>query len=420
MNENSQNGCHVIQRLRETPGVVVPLVMLATVVALLLTVGMPNTAAAQQTASRLCADGVAVADPANNPGLLSDCDTLLTARDTLAGSGSLDWSAGTPIGQWDGVTVSGSPLRVTKLVLVSWRLSGEIPAELGDLTNLLELDLSFNELSGAIPGELGSLTPLWFLSSGLQSLDLSSNQLSGEIPPEFGLLTSLQTLDLSSNELSGEIPTELGSLTLLEALYLSGNQLSGEIPGELGSLTLLEALYLSGNQLSGCIPEGLRDVADNDLDALGLPFCVSRSVSEGAEAGSNVGDPVVATGDDGGGTWTYTLGGADAGLFDIDSGTGQITVGAGTMLDYEDPNNADHEYEVTVTATDPSDASDTIRVTIMVTDVRVSDDPVVNGYDANTNEMIDKGEILQAVRDYFNGEIDKAAILELIGLYFDQ
>ena len=112
--------------------------------------------------------------------------------------------------------------------------------------------------------------------------------------------------------------------------------------------------------------------------------------------------------------------GADAGLFDIDSATGQITVGAGTMLDYEDPNNADHEYEVIVTATDPSDASDTIRVTIMVTDVRVSDDPVVNGYDANTNEMIDGSEILQAVADYFNDEIEKGAILELIRLYFDQ
>ena len=208
---------------------------------------------------------------------MSDCDTLLAARDTLAGSRSLNWSADTPIGQWDGVTVTGSPLRVTKLVLR--RFAGEIPAELGSLTNLQTLYLYSNELSGAIPKELGSLT-------------------------------YLGSLDLSDNQLSGEIPAELGSLTLLEALYLSGNQLSGEIPAELGSLTLLEALYLSGNQLSGCIREGLRDVAYNDLDALGLPFCVSRSVKEGAVAGSNVGDPVVVTDDDEGGTWTYTLGGA--------------------------------------------------------------------------------------------------------------
>ena len=139
MQENRQNACHVIQRLREAPGIVVPLVMLATVVALLLTVGMPNTVAAQQTASQLCADRGAVSEPANNPGLVSDCDTLLAVRDTLAGSGSLNWSADTPISQWYGVTVTGSPLRVTKLTLIGRELTGEIPGELGNLTNLQSL-----------------------------------------------------------------------------------------------------------------------------------------------------------------------------------------------------------------------------------------------------------------------------------------
>ena len=44
----------------------------------------------------------------------------------------------------------------------------------------------------------------------------------------------------------------------------------------------------------------------------------------------------------------------------------------------------------------------------------------MNGYDANTNEMIDSSEILQSVADYFNDEIGKETILELIRLYFDQ
>ena len=192
MNENSQNACQVIQRLREIPGVVVPLVMLATVVALLLTIGVPNTAAAQQTASQLCADGVAVSDPANNPGLVSDCDTLLAARDTLAGSASLNWSADTPIGQWDGVTVSGSPLRVTELTLIGRELTGAIPAELGSLTQLHSLDLGWNDLSDEIPAELGNLI-------NLQTLDLYGNQLSGAIPAELGNLTNLQSLGLGPN-----------------------------------------------------------------------------------------------------------------------------------------------------------------------------------------------------------------------------
>ena len=44
---------------------------------------------------------------------------------------------------------------------------------------------------------------------------------------------------------------------------------------------------------------------------------------------------------------TYTLGGADEASFDIDRATGQIMVGAGTMLDFE----AEPAYTVMVTAT---------------------------------------------------------------------
>ena len=49
--------------------------------------------------------------------------------------------------------------------------------------------------------------------------------------------------------------------------------MTGEIPAELGSLSNLETLYLSHNRLTGCIPEGLRDVANNDFQILGLDFC---------------------------------------------------------------------------------------------------------------------------------------------------
>ena len=540
-----------------------------------------------------CATGGAVEDAANNPGLVSDCEALLAARDTLAGSATLNWSASTSIGQWVGVTVASSPLRVTELRL-GWAqvidvilplpegvssnylsgeipselgsladlevldlrgndltgeipselgslaglevlyldrndLTGEIPPELGSLTNLWELDLGNNRLSGVIPPELGHLANLedlflgsnrlsgqipselgslayllwlgldrnqltgeippelgsladlrwldldrnqltgeippelgslsslqrpnlshnqltgeippelgsladlrWLdldrnqLSGGIPSelgsladlwwLDLSDNQLSGEIPSELGSLADLALLDLSRNDLSGEIPSELGSLANLRRLYLSLNELSGEIPSELGSLANLRRLYLQGNRLSGCIPEGLRDVASNDLEDLDLPFCASRSIREDAAEGSNVGNPVVATDDDEGDTLTYTLGGADADSFDIDSSTGQITVGDGTQLDYETKDR----YDVTVTATDPSSgASGTmITVTIMVTDVRVSEDAAVNAYDANTNETIEKSEVIDAILDYLNYEIEKGIVLDLIGLYF--
>ena len=197
-----------------------------------------------------CAAGGAVPDAAKNPELEADCDTLLTARDTLAGTASLNWVADTPITQWDGVTVGGTPKRVRGLSLEDGGLTGEIPTELGSLANLQELYLSNNQLTGEIPAELGNLT-------NLQSLYLSENQLTGEIPAELGNLANLLGLDLGGNQLTGGIPTELGSLANLQELYLYNNQLTGEIPAVLGNLTNLERLALGQNQLTGEIPAEL-------------------------------------------------------------------------------------------------------------------------------------------------------------------
>ena len=85
---------------------------------------------------------------------------------------------------------------------------------------------------------------------------------------------------------------------------------------------------------------------------------------ENTAAGENVGAPVTAMDADND-TLTYSLGGTDMASFDIDPSTGQIMVGAGTMLDYE----TKASYMVTVTATDPDSASDMITVTITVTNV---------------------------------------------------
>ena len=156
------------------------------------------------------------------------------------------WLTSMPLEEWQGVNLDESG-RVAQLSLDGNQLSGPIPAELDQLTNLELLYLNGNQLSGPIPGELGQLT-------NLETLWLDGNQLSGPIPGELGQLTNLRRLLLGDNQLSGPIPAELGQLTNLELLYLNGNQLSGPIPGALGQLTNLELLYLDGNQLSGRSP----------------------------------------------------------------------------------------------------------------------------------------------------------------------
>ena len=83
------------------------------------------------------------------------------------------------------------------------------------------------------------------------TLDLHDNQLRGEIPSELGTLSNLRVLSLYDNRLRGEIPSELGTLSNLRVLSLYDNRLSGEIPYELGVLSNLESLYLNGNQLEG-------------------------------------------------------------------------------------------------------------------------------------------------------------------------
>ena len=91
----------------------------------------------------------------------------------------------------------------------------------------------------------------------------------------------------------------------------------------------------------------------------------TRSIDENSASGANVGAAVRAIDADRD-TLTYSLTGTDAASFTINS-SGQIMVGTGTMLDFEDKAS----YTVTVTATDGS-ASDTITVTVTVGN---ADDP---------------------------------------------
>ncbi|CAH2038669.1 unnamed protein product [Thlaspi arvense] len=106
------------------------------------------------------------------------------------------------------------------LDLSSNQLSGEIPAEIGDLENIRSLNLSRNLLTGSIPDSISKL-------KGLESLDLSNNKLGGSIPPELADLNSLGYLNISYNNLSGEIPFTGHLVTFDETSYRGNAHLCG-------------------------------------------------------------------------------------------------------------------------------------------------------------------------------------------------
>jgi len=127
---------------------------------------------------------------------------------------------------WYQVTCVGG--HVAFLSPAANNLSGTIPSELGNLSDLQYLSLAENQLSGGIPQELGNL-------SGLTYLRLDSNHLTGSIPPSLGNLSDLASLALHHNQLSGNIPPQLGTLANLLELHLEYNQLTGSIPPEFAS-----------------------------------------------------------------------------------------------------------------------------------------------------------------------------------------
>ena len=92
------------------------------------------------------------------------------------------------------------------------------------------------------------------------------NQLTGEIPAELGNLSSLERLYLNDNQLTGEIPPELGDFARLSFLSLHGNDLTGCVPTHPPGLEVIERLKLDLPDCPGVVRRrGLGDGLDLSL-----------------------------------------------------------------------------------------------------------------------------------------------------------
>lgn len=145
-----------------------------------------------------------------------------------------------------------------------------VPAEIGNLTEITELDLFRNNISN-LPEEIGQLT-------SLTRLHLGHNNLT-DLPSSFGNLTNLQYLFLSRNPFT-TIPAKVFELTSLELLNFRYNSLA-EVPSEIENLTNLRSLNLRDNSLQTLPAEmgnliALKTLQINDNQMTTLPVVVTN------------------------------------------------------------------------------------------------------------------------------------------------
>ena len=232
----------------------------------------------------------------DNNGLTNDCEALLDAMADLGGD--LDWVAGTPVADWQGVTMSDDG-RVSGIWLRDEGLDGSVSAALGRLDMLTVLNLHSNSLSGEIPdlsdasmleelylagnadyvtndddkrvkvdgtGLTGEI-PMWLNGmTNMTQLWLWGNSLSGSVPDLSGM-TSLDRLKLADNDLTGGVPAGDMLPPIVTWLIIDRNDFGGEIP-DLSALASLELLWLHSNELTGSVPSG--DMLPASLDDLNL------------------------------------------------------------------------------------------------------------------------------------------------------
>ncbi|TWW75971.1 p53-induced death domain-containing protein 1 [Takifugu flavidus] len=158
-----------------------------------------------------------------------------------------------------------------------------LPMSFSCLSQLVHLDLSFNQLSCVPPCLLGlpTLSSLLLCQNRISELPSDVGQLSSltylsllgnkliTLPPSLGQLSGLRTLDVSLNLLQ-RLPDEIGSLGGLVKLELSQNKLR-QLPESMGSLSSLRELFIYSNDIR-VVPPCLNKLPLLKIDMRGNPL----------------------------------------------------------------------------------------------------------------------------------------------------
>jgi Leucine-rich repeat (LRR) protein len=161
-------------------------------------------------------------------------------------------------------------------------ISGQLPAALGNLTNLEVVDVSFNALIGAVPPSVSALVKLKTFDISFNGFAMSAQALLQVLIPQLQnpkpviiLLQPLQNLpqlsyvSFSSNHISGQLSTDLfwnlDSTIIyfpsLTSLTLSNNSVTGTLLHVMGALPMLSTIDVSSNNLIGSIPSSFNSLS---------------------------------------------------------------------------------------------------------------------------------------------------------------
>ncbi|KAL2501034.1 putative LRR receptor-like serine/threonine-protein kinase [Forsythia ovata] len=210
---------------------------------------------------------------ANNMNISTDESALLAFKSrmisTIDPSNILikNWSVSTPVCVWIGVTCGLRHQRVTALDISSMNLGGNIPSQLGNLSFLVSINLSINYFYGSLPRELIQLRRLQIIDFRFNSFSGQIPSWFGAIPPELGNLENLVELDMAENFLAGPIPASICNISSLKRINIGRNNLSGTLPANICSnCSQLEKVYLHVNELISVLDNQL----SGNLDLLDL------------------------------------------------------------------------------------------------------------------------------------------------------
>mmetsp|Transcript_7624 Transcript_7624/g.18678 ORF Transcript_7624/g.18678 Transcript_7624/m.18678 type:complete len:568 (-) Transcript_7624:942-2645(-) len=195
--------------------------------------------------------------------------------------------------EWFGIACNSATNFIRTIDLSENNVIGTLPNEMSSLSNLVALNMSYDEISGTIPRDMfefldeletvdlqqnlivGTVPERLnsIRNSGLRFINLGSNQLTGTFPffPNIEIISfgknnlisfdsryftsasSVKKFKGFHNKLSGPLPMTWELPNLIE-LDLGYNFLTGTIPHELWNLPTLKSLFLDHCNVTGMLP----------------------------------------------------------------------------------------------------------------------------------------------------------------------